>query len=119
MGNIAWINIRTRGATVFVKLAEEQKLNNEVSNEDRPCDLVASSDCEITSIITKSGQPQVKKGDIVAKGDVLVSGQLIKSGNVRNEITNQVKSKANYFWKSRKSKKNRYSVFISGKEIHW
>lgn len=78
MGNIAWINIRTRGATVFVKLAEEQKLNNEVSNEDRPCDLVASSDCEITSIITKSGQPQVKKGDIVAKGDVLFQVNLLK-----------------------------------------
>ena len=79
MGNIAWINIRTRGATVFVKLAEEQKLNNEVSNEDRPCDLVASSDCEITSIITKKwSTTSKKKGDIVAKGDVLVSGQLIK-----------------------------------------
>ena len=105
MGNIAWINIRTRGATVFVKLAEEQKLNNEVSNEDRPCDLVASSDCEITSIITKSGQPQVKKGDIVAKGDVLVSGQLIKSGNEEIEITNQVKSKATIFGKVERVKR--------------
>ena len=27
LGNIAWINIRTQGATVFVKLAEEQKLS--------------------------------------------------------------------------------------------
>ena len=91
LGNIAWINIRTQGATVFVKLAEEQKLSHELNSKDSPCDIVASADCEITSIIANSGQPQVKKGDIVAKGDILVSGQLVKSGNEEIEITNQVK----------------------------
>lgn len=105
MDNVAWINIRTQGATVFVKLAEEQKLSNEIKNENMPCDLVASADCEITSIVTNNGQPQVKKGDIVAKGDVLVSGQLVKSGNEEIEITNKVKSKAIIFGKVERIKK--------------
>lgn len=105
MDNVAWINIRTQGATVFVKLAEEQKLSNEIKNENMPCDLVASVDCEITSIVTNNGQPQVKKGDIVAKGDVLVSGQLVKSGNEEIEITNKVKSKAIIFGKVERIKK--------------
>ena len=105
LGNIAWINIRTQGATVFVKLAEEQKLSHELNSKDSPCDIVASADCEITSIITNSGQPQVKKGDIVAKGDILVSGQLVKSGNEEIEITNQVKSRATIFGKVERIKR--------------
>ena len=105
LGNIAWINIRTQGATVFVKLAEEQKLSHELNSKDSPCDIVASADCEITSIIANSGQPQVKKGDIVAKGDILVSGQLVKSGNEEIEITNQVKSRATIFGKVERIKR--------------
>lgn len=105
LGNIAWINIRTQGATVFVKLAEEQKLSHELNSKDSPCDIVASADCEITSIIANSGQPQVKNGDIVAKGDILVSGQLVKSGNEEIEITNQVKSRATIFGKVERIKR--------------
>ncbi len=41
-----------------------------------PTDLIASKDGVITSIITRTGVPQVHVGDTVVKGDILVSGRV-------------------------------------------
>ena len=53
---------------------------------ETPCDLIASKDGVITSMITRSGIPQVHVGDTVAKGDVLVSGR-IEVLNDAGEVT--------------------------------
>ena len=55
--------------------------------DEPPTDLIASEDGIITSIITRSGVPQVHVGDSVKKGDLLVSGRvevLNDSGEVVN-----------------------------------
>lgn len=47
-----------------------------VPDEQHPTDLVASRDGVITSIVTRSGVPQVHAGDQVKKGDILVLGRV-------------------------------------------
>lgn len=54
------------GGTLSVQAKEEQT----------PRDLVAAKDGVITSIITRTGVPQVHIGDTVKKGDILVSGRV-------------------------------------------
>lgn len=47
------------------------------SEEEKiPQDLIAAEDGVITSMITRSGVPQVHVGDAVKKGDILVSGRI-------------------------------------------
>lgn len=115
LGNIAWINIRTKGSAVFIKLAEEQKLESNINTDTKPCDIVADTDCIITSIVTNAGQPLVKKGDTAVKGDVLVSGQLVQSGNEENPITRQVHSKAIIFGRVTRTKKFEIPLVLNQK----
>ena len=53
---------------------------------DQSTDIIADTDCTITSITTRTGIAQVKKGVQVKKGDLLVSGQ-IPICNDAKEIT--------------------------------
>ncbi len=46
------------------------------SEDEKPVDLIASSDGVITKIVTRSGVPQVHVGDTVKKGDILVLGRV-------------------------------------------
>ena len=50
----------------------DDKAKGIVSDELHPTDLIASADGVITSIVTRSGIPQVHAGDQVKKGDILV-----------------------------------------------
>lgn len=52
------------------------KAADTISDEQHPTDLVASADGVITSIVTRSGVPQVHAGDQVKKGDILVLGRV-------------------------------------------
>ena len=53
----------------------EQMEAGDGENNNKPGDLVADKPCEIVSIVTRSGKPVVKKGDIVEKGSILISGK--------------------------------------------
>lgn len=90
--NISWINISLKGATIHIKLSEEKPYTiNTIKNE--PYNIVASTDCQISSIVTNKGTPQVKKNDIVKAGDILISAQLRPSGNEENPVTDIVSAK--------------------------
>lgn len=92
--DIVWVSASIDGSRLRIQIKENEDtfredLSNEKSmddgsadndtesNEDlQPTDLVASQDGVITSIITRSGVPQVHVGDTVKKGDILVSGRV-------------------------------------------
>lgn len=88
--DIVWVSASVSGTRLIIELQEN--FNNYVEIEkDGYGDIVAERDCRITSIVTRSGTPLVKKGDIVAKGDILVSGEVQicdeYSGVIRTEYT--------------------------------
>lgn len=71
--DIIWVSASVSGTRLIIQI-EENFDNYEEQHGEVCCDIVADRDCRITSIVTRSGTPLVKKGDIVAKGDILVSG---------------------------------------------
>lgn len=89
---ISWINISVKGSTAIIKLSEDKPINK-IEKMDKPCDVVASSNCKILSIVTNKGTPMVKKGDSVLAGDVLISSMLVPSGQEENPVNDFVSAK--------------------------
>lgn len=89
---ISWINISVKGSTAIIKLSEDKPINK-IEKMDKPCDVVASSNCKILSIVTNKGTPMVKKGDTVLAGDVLISSMLVPSGQEENPVNDFVSAK--------------------------
>lgn len=56
---------------------------------DRACNLVATMDCTVYSIVTSAGTPLVKAGDEIKKGDQLISGTV----NICNDDSEVVDTK--------------------------
>lgn len=76
--SVSWVSIQLEGTKVKIKLSEniiKDEKNDKISKEHT--DIVADEDCVITEIITRSGTPLVRAGDVVKKGDILVSGELL------------------------------------------
>lgn len=71
--DIVWVSASVSGTRLIIEI-QENFSNFVEADEESYGDIVAERDCRITSIVTRSGTPLVKKGDIVAKGDILVSG---------------------------------------------
>ncbi len=69
--DIAWAAVNIDGMKVTVEISETQK--SELKN-DPPCNLKASRDGIIKSVLVNNGRAEVIAGQSVAKGDVLVSG---------------------------------------------
>lgn len=86
---ISWINISLKGASVHIKLSEEKPYTI-ATIKSEPMNIVATTDCQIASIVTTKGTPQVKKNDIVKAGDILISAQLVPSGNEENPVNDIV-----------------------------
>lgn len=107
--DIVWVSASIDGSRLriqvkenedtFRETKEEAKRNQTVSTLSeaaggmdghpvKPTDLVAAEDGVITSMITRSGTPQVHVGDTVKKGDILVSGRV--------EVLNDAKEVVDY-----------------------
>ncbi len=78
--DIVWVSASIDGSRLKIQIKEnEDVLLQEdawASEKGTPTDLVASSDGVITSIVTRSGVPQVHIGDRVEAGDILVLGRV-------------------------------------------
>ena len=73
---LTWVSARISGTRLYVQVKENEVLLHAKVSDESPCDLVASGDGRITSIVVRSGIPKVKKGDEVKKGQLLVSGTI-------------------------------------------
>lgn len=81
--DIVWVSASIDGSRLRIQIKEnedtfreEEDTGGEQEETKQPTDLIAAKDGVITSIITRSGVPQVHVGDTVSKGDVLVSGRV-------------------------------------------
>lgn len=73
---ITWVSVRLRGTKLLIRIKENEIPEEQAEQEEIPCDLIASADAVITSMIVRRGVPAVKVGDRVTKGQLLVSGTI-------------------------------------------
>ena len=71
--DVAWAGIRHTGSRLVVQVTEVEHVPKMV--HDRvPCNIIASRDAEISSVLVRSGQLKHIVGDFVPKGTILISG---------------------------------------------
>jgi len=71
--DIGWVSAEIKGTRLIIKITETN-MPAPVKKAERPSHIIASKNAIVKSIITRSGTPLVKKGDVVKRGDILVSG---------------------------------------------
>lgn len=69
---VAWTECGWRGMTLVIRMVEGVMPGESAAQAS--CDVIASRDGIIHSIMTYAGTPQVKAGDIVCRGQVLIKG---------------------------------------------
>ena len=94
--DIVWVSASVDGSRLKIQIKENEdtlldtddpekgeedsgsidKAADTIPDGQHPTDLIASADGVITSIVTRSGVPQVHAGDQVQKGDILVLGRV-------------------------------------------
>lgn len=71
--DIGWVSAEMKGTRLIIKITET-KMPKPYIAVDSNSHIVASKDSIITEIVTRTGTPLVKIGDVVKKGDILISG---------------------------------------------
>ncbi len=78
--DIGWVSAEIKGTRLIIKITEtNMPVPAGVARE--PSHMVATKNAIVKSIITRTGTPLVKEGDVVKKGDILVSGLLTVKGD--------------------------------------
>ena len=75
--DITWVSASISGSRLFIRIQENTDIVTYYKEELAASDIIADHDAVITSIITRSGTPLVKKGDEVKKGDILVASEVV------------------------------------------
>jgi similar to stage IV sporulation protein len=75
MPEISYISVNLNGAHASVTV-KKRVLPPAILSKEVPCDIVADKDGVISSIVVKSGTPEVARGDAVVKGQLLASGYM-------------------------------------------
>lgn len=73
--DIGWVSAEIRGTRLIIKITETN-MPVPIVEATAPSHIIAAKDAVIKRIVTRSGTPMVKPGDVVRKGDILVSGVL-------------------------------------------
>ncbi len=73
--DIGWVSAEIKGTRLIIKITETN-MPTPGQKPQEASHIVASKDGIIISIITQTGVPQVRPGDVFKKGDILVSGIL-------------------------------------------
>lgn len=71
--DIGWVSAEIKGTRLIIKITETN-MPAPIIEATAPSHIVATKDAVIKEIITRTGTPMVKPGDVVRKGDILVSG---------------------------------------------
>lgn len=84
--DITWVSAEISGTRLIVHIKENDGVKDieDISGQQR--NITAACSGVVTSIITRTGTPKVKKGDVVEQGQILVSG-VVDIYNDANEIT--------------------------------
>lgn len=71
--DIGWVSAEIKGTRLIIKITETN-MPAPAKKAFAPSHMVATKDAIVKKIITRSGTPIVREGDVVKKGDILVSG---------------------------------------------
>ncbi|MDR5657982.1 sporulation protein YqfD [Serpentinicella sp. ANB-PHB4] len=71
--NLAWAGVDIKGTTARVEIVERTETPIQIDKET-PCNVVASKNGVIKSVIARNGESIVSEGDIVRPGDIIISG---------------------------------------------
>ncbi len=80
INDLARMSVSLKGTRIYVEVTERTK-PPVLINKEIPCDIIASRDGVIYSIVAKEGLETVKIGDTVTKGQQLITGRVY---NVKN-----------------------------------
>ena len=72
---LTFVSVHINGNTLIITVKENKTVKQEKEDET-PCNLVATEDGVVVSIITRAGVPLVKAGDEVKRADVLVYSKI-------------------------------------------
>ncbi|MBE7048991.1 MAG: sporulation protein YqfD [Ruminococcaceae bacterium] len=78
---LAWLWVDKSGSKVVVQVKERVPVP-EIYDPTLYCNLIATKDGVIDSMVIKNGVPMVSLGDTVRKGDILVSGLILSEKGV-------------------------------------
>lgn len=73
--DIGWVSAEIKGTRLIIKITETN-MPAPAAKATAPSHIVATKNAIIKSIVTRTGTPMVKEGDVVKKGDIIVSGVL-------------------------------------------
>ena len=71
--DIGWVSAELKGTKLFIRITETN-LPQVREQVEQPSHMIAMSDGIVERIVTRTGTPLVKEGDVVKKGDILISG---------------------------------------------
>ena len=71
--DIGWVSAEVKGTRLIIKITETN-MPVPIIPATAPSHMVATKNAVVKEIITRTGTPMVKAGDVVKKGDILVSG---------------------------------------------
>lgn len=73
MKDISWISVELKGTKLKVEVAE-RKLPPQIVQKNEPCDIFATKDGIVKSMVVKAGIEVVQPGNTVTAGQLLVTG---------------------------------------------
>lgn len=76
----AWVSARIEGTRLILDI-KEGNFPGETKQDEESCSIEAEEEGVIVKMITRTGVPQMKPGDVCKKGDLLVLGRL----DIRND----------------------------------
>ncbi|MGP4072516.1 sporulation protein YqfD [Piscibacillus sp. B03] len=71
---VSYVGIKRTGTSFHIMIEENN--NNNIKEQNKPSNLVATNSGTIQKIYVSNGRPLVRINDVVQKGDVLVTGRL-------------------------------------------
>lgn len=115
--DITWVSAELTGTRLIIHIKENFDELDVEAVSNTPTDLIATSDAEIVTIITRTGTPKVKEGDKVKKGEVLVSGIIeIYDDNKEVKKTEYVTSDADIYAKVEYKYNNSFNTVYEEKK---
>lgn len=97
---VTWVCAEIKGTNLIIHIKENY--NKEITElEEKPYNLAAKHNSVIESIVTRSGVPCVKKGDIVKEGTILIAGIVDVYDEYGEKLfTNKVKADGDVYGKT-------------------
>lgn len=91
--DVSWVNVSIKGTRATIRMTEILP-KQDIIDRTEPCNIVASKDGIISSIVTSAGTPLKKEMDIALKGEVIVSGELVIKDDETGRVTQYTHAEA-------------------------